>query len=357
MLITRTPVRLSFAGGGTDLPAYYLRHGGAVISTTINKYFYTVLTERGDAEMQVISSDLRAMRNVRDLDTMNPQAEGLEIPLQVLKEFRCPRGVNLFLASEIPPGTGLGSSAAVCVNVIKAVSTWLGIPMSKHELAERAFAIAANRLGRPVGKQDEYAAAFGGLNLLRFGRDGACVEPLALRPGDLERLEARLMLFFTGSARDSAEILSEQRAASQRGERQVVDALDGLKALVAETAGALAGGDLDRLGDMLHAGWTLKKRISPRISNPYIDRLYGLARDAGARGGKITGAGGGGFLMLYCRPERQAAVRERLEGAGARAMHFRFDLHGATVVYDDPFFDAGGRGGTRWEFVPIAAVG
>jgi D-glycero-alpha-D-manno-heptose-7-phosphate kinase len=116
-------------------------------------------------------------------------------------------------------------------------------------------------------------------------------------------------------------------------------------------------GDLDGLGDVLHEGWMLKQQIAPTVSSPYIDRLYALARAAGARGGKVTGAGGGGFLMLYCRPERQGEVRERLEGEGARAMHFRFDLRGATVVYNDPFFDAGGRGGTRWEFVPIAAAG
>ena len=356
MIITRTPVRLSFAGGGTDLPAYYNRFGGTVLSTAVNKYFYTVLTERGDSMVQVISSDLRTMLDVQDVNRMDPSDEKLEIPLRVLQEFACPRGVNLFLASEIPPGTGLGSSAAVCVNLVKAMASWLDVPMSRHELAERAFEVATRRMGRPVGKQDEYAAAFGGLNLYRFSSAGVQVEPLAIPAADLERLEDSLMLFFTGSARDSAEILSEQRAASQRGEPRVLAALDGIKELVEGAGRLLERGDLPGFGALLDAGWALKKRISPKVTTPYIDRLYRLACSAGAWGGKITGAGGGGFLMLCCRRDRQADVRAALEAEGAREMHFRFDLHGATVVYDDPFFDAGGRGGRRWRFVPMDAT-
>jgi D-glycero-alpha-D-manno-heptose-7-phosphate kinase len=323
-----------------------------VINTAINKYFYTVLTERSDSVLQVISSDLRAMRNIEDLDLMSPQAEDLEIPLQVLKEFNCRRGANLFLASEIPPGTGLGSSASVCVNMIKAVTTWLGIPMSKHQLAEQAFTIAADRLGRPVGKQDEYAAAFGGLNHLTFGSGTVHVESLALAGSELERLERRLMLFFTGSARDSADILADQRDASATGQAQVVKALGGIKDLVAPTRRALESRDFDVFGRLLHEAWLLKKRISSKISTAHVDRLYELARAAGAMGGKIAGAGGGGFLMLYCREEHQPAVRAALETAHVREMHFKFDLHGATVVYDDPFFDSSGRGVTRWRFVP-----
>jgi D-glycero-alpha-D-manno-heptose-7-phosphate kinase len=357
MLITRTPVRLSFAGGGTDLPAYYERYGGAVLSTAINKYFYTVLTERADATIQVISADLKAIRSVQDLDGVDPQAEELAIPLQVLKELGCSRGVNLFLASEIPPGTGLGSSASVCVNVLKAVATWLGRPMSKHELAEAAFTIATRRLGKPVGKQDEYGAAFGGLKLIRFERDGIVdVQPLEM-PGDaLDRLEGSLMLFFTGSARDSTTILSEQNSASSRGDVQVTRALHDIKDLVGATAAVLERGDLDAFGELLHEGWKHKKKVSSRISNPYIDRLYELARDGGAGGGKITGAGGGGFLLLYCAPAHQAAVRSLLEAEGARQMYFRFDLHGAAIVHDDPFYDTSGRGGTCWRFVSLEAA-
>src|SRR6202451_2560854 len=181
MLIARSPVRISFGGGGTDLPAYYERFGGAVLSTAINKYFYTILGKRMDGRVQVISSDLRIFETWHEIATMDVKASGLEIPLAVLKDVQSDLSVDLFLASEIPPGTGLGSSASVCVNVLKTLTTYLRQPLSKYALAEGAFDMARNLLGRPVGKQDEYAAAFGGLNFIEFNRDGTThVEPVEL---------------------------------------------------------------------------------------------------------------------------------------------------------------------------------
>jgi D-glycero-alpha-D-manno-heptose-7-phosphate kinase len=167
MLIVRSPVRISFAGGGTDLPSYYEKFDGSVLSTSINKYFYTVLQPRRDGKIQIISSDLRVVETWPDISEMTMSGTDLEIPLAVLKDLRTNVSVNLFLASEIPPGTGLGSSASVCVNVLKMMTTYLQLPMSKHELAARAYHIAHNVLGKSVGKQDEYASAFGGLNLIR----------------------------------------------------------------------------------------------------------------------------------------------------------------------------------------------
>src|SRR5579871_4149057 len=159
MLIVRSPVRISLGGGGTDLPAYYEKYSGAVLSTTINKYFYTTLTRRNDDKIQVISSDLRAIETWSDLKRQNLQGTALEIPLAVLREFHCDAPLDLFLASEIPPGTGLGSSASVCVGILKALTTYLRRPLSNYELAERAFFVARHFLGKHVGKQDEYAAA------------------------------------------------------------------------------------------------------------------------------------------------------------------------------------------------------
>src|SRR5277367_5051054 len=211
MLIGRSPVRISFAGGGTDLPAYYEQFGGAVLSTAINKYFYTILGKRSDGRVQVISSDLRLFETWQDIAAMKLDRGGLEIPLAVLKDVSSDLSVDLFLASEIPPGTGLGSSASVCVGILKTLTTYLDLPLSKYQLAERAFTIARHVLGKPVGKQDEYAAAFGGLNFITFEPNGAVnVEPLVLRPDHQSELQSNLLLFFTGSARSSWKILQEQ---------------------------------------------------------------------------------------------------------------------------------------------------
>src|ERR1700740_2748185 len=181
MLIVRSPVRISFGGGGTDLPAYYEQFGGAVLSVAINKYFYTVLTTRSDSRIQVISSDLRVFETWHDIAKMDLRGSSLEIPLAVLKEMNCDIEVDLFLASAIPPGTGLGSSASVCVNILKTLTTYLNRPLSKYDLAERAFHIARNILGRHVGRQDEFAAAFGGLNFITFATDGLTeVKPVDL---------------------------------------------------------------------------------------------------------------------------------------------------------------------------------
>src|SRR5579859_7999692 len=195
MLIVRTPVRISFAGGGTDLPAYYEKFGGAVLSTAINKHFYTILQKRSDGKVQVISSDLHVNETWEDIERMTLKGSELEIPLCVMKDLGCAVSVNLFLASEIPPGTGLGSSASVCVNVLKTLTTYLGLPISKYELAERAFHITRDTLGKPVGKQDEYAASFGGINFIRFNPDQTVtVEPLDLDPELIRELQANLML-------------------------------------------------------------------------------------------------------------------------------------------------------------------
>src|SRR5262249_29524299 len=212
MLIVRSPVRVSFGGGGSDLPSFYEKFGGAVLSTSIKKYFYTILQKRGGDKIHVISSDLRVMETWRDISRMEITRRELARPLAAIKELGCDISVDLFLASEIMAGTGLGSSASVCVGVLKTLATYLDLSMSKYELAERAFHIAHNVLGKPVGKQDEYAAAFGGLNFITFNPDGSTlVEPLLLPYDRLFEFESSLMLFFTGVAHNSWELLHEQQ--------------------------------------------------------------------------------------------------------------------------------------------------
>src|SRR5882724_1097047 len=228
MLIVRSPVRISFGGGGTDLPAYFEIYGGAVLSAAINKYFYTIVGKRTDGRIQIISSDLKVFETWNDISRISVKESGsaLEIPLAVVKELGCEVAVDLFLASEIPPGTGLGSSASVCVNVLQALTSYLGLPLSKHELAERAFHIASRVLGKPVGKQDEFAAAFGGLNFFVFNPDGSTqVEAVKLRPEVTTSLQRKLMLFFTGTARESWSILQEQETSTRKRLGTAVEAL------------------------------------------------------------------------------------------------------------------------------------
>jgi D-glycero-alpha-D-manno-heptose-7-phosphate kinase len=355
MLIVRSPVRISFGGGGTDLPSYYQRFGGAVLSAAINKHFYTVLEKRGDGKIQIISADLRTVETWQDIAQMDVRGNALEIPLAVLKEFGCDVSVNLFLASEIPPGTGLGSSASVCVNLTKMLATYSHISLSKYELAERAFHIARNVLGRPVGKQDEYASAFGGLNFISFHQDGTThVEPLNLAPELVRELQSSLLLFFTGASHHSWTILEEQEKSTRRADSGTVEYLHEIRKLAEPMKAALLAGELRDFGLLLHEGWEIKKRLSSKISNASINEMYESALRNGALGGKITGAGGGGFLLLFCQQQHHQNVRRALVAMGACEMGFEFDFQGAQVVADDPFIDGDQNGGMRWTFAPVA---
>jgi D-glycero-alpha-D-manno-heptose-7-phosphate kinase len=257
--------------------------------------------------------------------------------------------VNLFLASEIPPGTGLGSSATVCVNLLKALSTYMRKPISKYELAERAFHIAHNILGKPVGKQDEYAAAFGGLNFITIATSGTTsVEPLNIPAGVKRELQQNLMLFFTGVAHDSWSILRAQEASSTK--EHGVESLHQIRELAHKMRRALITGELTNFGQFMDEAWQAKKSLSGRISTPLIDELYAKAKANGALGGKITGAGGGGFLLLYCEKPNQPAVREVFGQSNIPELRFEFESDGAQVVVNDPFLDRDGTAGLRWTF-------
>jgi D-glycero-alpha-D-manno-heptose-7-phosphate kinase len=328
-----------------------------VLIIAINKYFYTILGNRSDGRIQVISSDLRLFGNWSDLAALPVHDGGLEIPLAVLKDLGADLAADLFLASEIPPGTGLGSSASVCVNLLKVLTTYLRSPLSKHDLAERAFNITRFGLKRHVGKQDEYAAAFGGLNYMRFSPDGVTqVEPLQLDPGVLSALQSNLLLFFTGAAHHSWDILAHQEESTRLPSGPAVEALHQVKETAALMKEALLCGDLEHFGRLLDDGWQAKKRVSHRISNPRIDRLYDVAREHGALGGKITGAGGGGFLLLYSEPACQNDVRSAMQREGVQEMAFAFDGQGAQVIVNDPFIDHDEHAGTRWTFLPLSAA-
>jgi D-glycero-alpha-D-manno-heptose-7-phosphate kinase len=331
MLLARAPVRISLAGGGTDLPAYYERCGGCVVNATIDKYFYTFLTVNQDDDIQITSSDYRTF--YRHDGQGPPLWDGaLSLPRAILNQFGISKGVSMFLASEIPPGTGLGSSSTVAVSVIKAVAVACGLHLSQHDIAELACYIEIGKLGMPIGKQDQYAAAFGGLNFITFTREGVEVQPLRMPPQSRHRLEQHLMLFYTGAARNSATILGKQKAASAKRDPTVTSALDTVKEMAYEVRDRLERGEIELLGAFLHENWVQKKRFASGVTNPEIDACYETARAAGAVGGKITGAGGGGFLMLYCEPPNQAAVTNALESRGLKRMDFHFEQGGARVL-------------------------
>jgi D-glycero-alpha-D-manno-heptose-7-phosphate kinase len=331
MLIARAPVRISLAGGGTDLPAYYERFGGAVISTTIDKYFYAFLNVLEKDTIQISSSDYRTFYRHNSQEALFWDGD-LRLPRAILSHFGIQSGLTMFLASEIPPGTGLGSSSTVTVAIIKALSVALGENLSKRGLAELACEIEINKLGEPIGKQDQYAAAFGGLNWIEFNKNGVFVQPLELPPERIRLLEHNLMLFFTGSSRKASEILKVQSESSRQQDSRVIDALHRVKEMAFEVRRILESGKLDDYGELLHENWTQKKRYAKAVTNPKLDRVYTAAREAGALGGKITGAGGGGFLLLYCTPEFQEGLTQRLEGLNLRRMDFRFENSGALVL-------------------------
>lgn len=331
MLIARAPMRISFGGGGTDLEAYYAKYGGLVVSTAINKYFYAVITTDESDDLQVISADYRSLFRHSSYNDLFWNGD-LALPKAVLHQFGIRRGVNLFIASEVPPGTGLGSSSAAAVTMVRAISVLIGQSMTKQQVAELASYIEISKMSMPIGKQDQYAAAFGGLNKITFTNNGVTVEPIKIAPDVQQTLERRLMLFFTGSSRESTSILKHQRKSTEDADKVVLQALHNIKQVAIDMQITLEQGNLDEFARLLHYSWQEKRRLAPGLSTDFIDECYALALQHGATAGKITGAGGGGFLMVYCHEHAQEAVTTALEDRGLKRMNARFDHQGATVV-------------------------
>ena len=331
MLIARAPMRISLAGGGTDLEAYYGIYGGLVISTAINKYFYAILTTDESDDLQVISADYRSLFRHSAYNDLFWNGD-LALPKAILHHFGIRRGLNLFVASEVPPGTGLGSSSAAAVTMVRAISTLVEQPMTRQQVAELASFIEINKMGMPIGKQDQYASAFGGFNIITFDSQGVTVEPLNIAPDVRQTLGSRLMLFFTGSSRESTSILKHQQKSTEDQDGAVLQALHNIKQVAIEVQACLEQGDLDEFARLLDYSWQEKRRLAPGLSTGFIDECYNLALQNGASAGKITGAGGGGFLMLYCQEQAQERVTRALEERGLQRMNFRFDQQGATVM-------------------------
>lgn len=321
MIITRTPFRVSFCGGGSDLKSFYEKHEGCVLSTTINKYIY--LSIHPYFEENKIALKYSKTEIVDSIDEIEHK-----IFKQVLGDNNL-TGVEIVSTADIPSGTGLGSSSSFTVGLIHAVNAYLGKYASKGEMAQRACEIEIEKLGAPIGKQDQYAAAFGGINFIRFLSNGeTVVEPLLIKHKTLQRLENNLMMFYTGITHDANKILAEQKTNMKK-----IDKTESLKTMCGyayDLKKALEDQNLDAFGELLHENWLLKKQLASGVSNLAIDAAYETAMKHGAKGGKLLGAGGGGFLLFYCEDERRDELREAL---GLREFPFRFEYNGTSIVH------------------------
>jgi D-glycero-alpha-D-manno-heptose-7-phosphate kinase len=308
-----------------------------VISTTIDRYVYVILTEAPDDVLQVTASDAGSVLSKRDhlFDSAMFWGADYRLPLEILEYFGVKGGCRIFIAAEVPPGTGLGSSSSTAVALITALAADQGRHMGNAELAELACVIEIERMGMPIGRQDQYAAAFGGLNLITFANGETMVQPLDVAGETRHGLAERTLLFFTGRRRRSTEILDRQRQETQRTGSPTLAALHEIKQIAVEMQSALLAGDLDAVGDLLDLSWRQKKALAPGVSNPEIDTWYAEARAAGARGGKITGAGGGGFLLLYADPELRGQVIQRMSELGLIWVDTDFDREGARTLLAD----------------------
>ena len=327
MIITRTPFRVTLGGGGTDLPSFYREHGGFILAVSIDKYMYlNVNTPIVDDKIRVKYNQSEQVDHVDDVQHT--------LARESLRYFNVARGIEVVSIADIPAGTGLGSSSAYLVGLLNALHALTQNPVGPERLAEEACHIELDILKKPIGKQDQYMAAVGGLTALDIARDGEVqVTRLGLDIEILEALENNILMFYTHDMRDATTILSKQDSAAQRNDPTVVSSLQDIKEIGMEICSTIVAGNLRRFGELMDVHWQLKKRLSEGITNPQIDTWYELAKRNGAIGGKISGAGGGGFLMFYCEDGKQR-LREAMRQAGLRELNFRFDFEGSKVVFD-----------------------
>ncbi len=327
MIITRTPFRITLGGGGTDLPSFYREHGGFVVAVAIDKYmFLNVNTPILDDKIRVRYTSSELVDHVAHVQHT--------LAREAMQYFNISRGLEIVSIADIPAGTGLGSSSSYLVGLLNALHALLQDQATQQKLAEEACHIELDILKKPIGKQDQYMAAFGGLTVLDIAQDGKVkVSRLNLSMDLVEALEQNVILFYTHDMRDATTILQKQDEATRRNDQTVVGSLREIKDIGIEICSAITKGNLHRFGELMDIHWESKKRLSKGITNPQIDAWYELAKNNGAVGGKISGAGGGGFLMFYCE-EKKLQVREAMRKVGLRELNFRFDFEGSKVVFD-----------------------
>jgi D-glycero-alpha-D-manno-heptose-7-phosphate kinase len=322
MIIVQTPLRISFFGGGTDFPSYFQSEGGCVLTTSIDKYIFVTVKSRFDEMLRVGYTKTEMVNHLDELQH--------ELICEALRKTGIRKGVEITTMGDIPSeGSGLGSSSTVTVGALHAMYSYLGDLVSAEHLAREACDIEINILGKPVGIQDQYIAAYGGLRFMEFTQDNeVIINKIEIDEAVTRRLNENTMLFFTGITRQSHAILNEQK----NNIRQRSSILDEMKQIAYTARDQLQAGNIDCMGELLHESWLLKKQLASKVSNGTIDEMYAAAKRAGALGGKVSGAGGGGFLILYCPHEKQEAVRKAL--CQLQELPFKLEKDGSKVIFN-----------------------
>jgi D-glycero-alpha-D-manno-heptose-7-phosphate kinase len=323
MIISRTPFRISFVGGGSDLETFYSRHTGAVLSTSINKYMY-ISSHRyfHKDQIQVKYSKTETVNSINDL----------QHPLlrEALRKANINGGIEISSIADIPSGTGMGSSSSFTVGLLHNLYAINRKYVTHETLAKEACEIEIDILKEPIGKQDQYAAAFGGLNIISFHKDGSVkVEPLYIENEVYQQLQENLVMFYVGNQRKASEILSEQKKNTSQEEK--FNVLKQMVGFVYDLRDILYSGQLNNFGSLLHENWILKQRLASKISNPEINEIYDTGLSHGALGGKLLGAGGGGFMLFYCEKHKQNKLKEALNRY--ETVDFKFDRDGSKIIH------------------------
>lgn len=321
----RAPLRVGLAGGGTDVEPYASKKGGAVFNSTINRYAYCTITPTADHSMSVHSTDYGKYEAALDGGPLALDGN-MDLIKAVTNYFEITDGFRMFLQSEAPPGSGLGGSSTVIVSIIAAVCEWQNIRLTSMEMARLAYKLEREEIGLKGGKQDQFAAVFGGFNLMKFGHDTVNVNRVRIHEDTVNELQYCSLLCYTGSPRESATIIESQVDKFNKGQNE--EALDKTKEIAFSMVSALERGDINTVGELLDESWVYKKQFSNKISNPHIDALYNAAKDAGAIGGKVSGAGGGGFMYFVCQYDRKYNVAKALQSMGARVTDYMFEPEG-----------------------------
>jgi len=325
MILSRAPTRITLGGGGTDLRSYYSKYGGFLIAGAIDKYCTILANKRFYDSIRLSYSQMEIKDNVADIEH--------RIFRTALRLLGIEKGIELHSTADVPAGCGLGTSSSFTVALLNALHTYNRDFVTQKQLAEEACHIEIDALGEPIGKQDQYMAAFGGLTCLTFDKNGeVLVEPLRISPEALDQLEDNILLFFTGKERGATEILSEQDKMCKQNNQGMFDNLHQIKEIGLETRRYFERGEIDRLGELLHVHWEIKKKRSQKMSDSFVDECYEAARKNGAIGGKLIGAGGGGFFMFYCNSSDKPKLVEAMQKMGLSWERFHFDFDGAKIL-------------------------
>ena len=327
MLVGRAPLRISFAGGGTDLEEYHNNYDGYTVSFTINKYTWVMAKPRQDKLVQGFSPDF-ALHLPPTKHTKLKEIQGHEIVIAGLKEMKFSNGVDMYLGSDVKPNSGLGASSSLTSNLVNVIIKLQNKKSKKQEIAKKAYHIGHDILKWGIGKQDEYAAVYGGLNLFKYTKEKVLVKPIKLNQSTLQELQKNSMLFRMGERKHSVNILQKQIKNMKNSKTMTLEALHQSKNLAIDVKDALKNNDLEKFSELINKGWKIKKQFAEGISNPHIEKISKIALKDGAKSLKVTGAGGGGHMFIYAEPKKQKIIEKDLKKMGVEKVDFRYQTQG-----------------------------